>query len=186
MSDPNTSPGVLLVAGVELPAIDARLDPVAAVEGFVELALEADPCEPRVELKPAPAWRSLAEPDPAAAFFELALEADPCEPRVELEPAPAWRLAVEPDGLADPALPFCAMELELVLVFVFGFRPAIRPGIRGFVGEPGGGRPPVAAGRWEFVSPVPARSVPVPVAPGWAPEAPTPELPGPLSIGRTF
>jgi len=80
------------------------------------------------------------------------------------------------------------MELEFVFVFVFvfGFKPAFRPGIRGFVGEPGGGRSPVAAGRWELVSPVPARPAPVPVAPGWALGAPPPEPPGPLSSGEPF
>jgi len=59
------------------------------VEGFIELALEVDPCEPRLEFKLAAAWRSPAEPDPAEAFFELALEVDPCEPRLESNPAPA-------------------------------------------------------------------------------------------------
>jgi len=74
------------------------------------------------------------------------------------------------------------MELEFVFVFVPGFKP----GIREFVGEPGGGRSPVAAGRWELVSPVPARSAPVPVAPAWALRAPPPEPSGPLSSGEPF
>ena len=78
------------------------------------------------------------------------------------------------------------MELEFVFVFAFGFKPGFKPGIRGFVEEPGGGTSPVAGGRWELVSPVPAGSVPVPVAPGWALLDPPPERSGPLRSGEPF
>ena len=80
------------------------------------------------------------------------------------------------------------MELEFGFGFVFvsGFKPGFKPGIRGFVGEPGGGRSPVAGGRWELVTLVPARSVPVPVAPGWALLDPPPGRSGPLRSGEPF
>jgi len=78
------------------------------------------------------------------------------------------------------------LEFVFVFVFVFAFGSGFKPGNRGFVGEPGGGTSPVAGGRWELVTLVPARSVPVPVAPGWALLDPPPERSGPLRSGESF
>jgi len=88
------------------------------------------------------------------------------------------------------------MLLEFVFVFVFafaivfgfgfGFGSGFKPGNRGFVAEPGGGTSPVAGGRWELVSPVPARPASVPVAAGWALRDPPPEPSGPLRSGEPF
>ena len=73
-----------------------------------------------------------------------------------------------------------------VFVFVFVFVSGFKPGNRGFVAEPGGGTSPVAGGRWELVSPVPARPASVPVAAGWALRDPPPEPSGPLRSGEPF
>jgi hypothetical protein len=78
------------------------------------------------------------------------------------------------------------LEFVFVSAFAFKFGSGFKPGNRGFVGEPGGGTSPVAGGRWELVSPVPARPASVPVAAGWALRDPPPEPSGPLRSGEPF